>query len=416
MYGSLFHSLQVHSRAVYDLRGPSAPSIITAMALDQCGCSCLQPDPDIAGIGGMISFAVGSAVTINIAVATLLLNLSSSHNKLDIWLSTRLFKRLRNIRGPTANAMSNLILLPILFSSSDSQLLTGFVVLLAGWIQFWNGLSVYHFSVIVNMAWSATNSQLLSFFASQLVQDSHAMGRPEPKEEDCDDELTSGASTPPNTLRFPRRSKPLRASLMLVHAGLLLAATAIQSHGEWYASYQCPVLCVAKRLRPGGSTMRWMIVNYLLLLWGYSAAIIPSFAITSKLAKSIHASISRQLGRLKSTPQPLSFVIRLLTYFGLFVESMTFQIIFPYGWFILGLLDLVVVRYWGKVAFEKCGEDMKAETRWGFGQLVPILYLVAPLLPAIDAFGRYRMLKRYEANRRLSLPQASGSTQTKSSG
>ncbi|KAJ2934164.1 hypothetical protein H1R20_g2950, partial [Candolleomyces eurysporus] len=127
--------------------------------MDLCEKNCSQPDPDIAGIGGMVSFAIGAGFTIVIASASLLLNISKSPNGLDAWLShliARIIPSRMKINPKTAESLSKDFLLPILFTSNDSQLLTGFVVLLAGWIHFARDLSVYHFSVIINMGCETT--------------------------------------------------------------------------------------------------------------------------------------------------------------------------------------------------------------------------------------------------------------------
>lgn len=161
------------------------------------------------------------------------------------------------------------------------------------------------------------------------------------------------------------------------------------------------------------------ILCYGLLLWGYGAAILP-FALASPTFRLTESSRGRE--SLISSERKVSCFVRhfqnsfigkciakVLIIVKAVLDSMTFQILLPGIWFVLGVLDMVGVRISGKIAFMSCGEDMQTEDRWGFGQLVPLLYLIAPVLPAIDAFKHYRTLKLVEEDvreRKLALAPA----------
>lgn len=324
---------------------------------------------------GMIVFAIGAGVTIHLAIATLLLNLQNSPNIVDLWILNNILPHLKNVNKTKAQRITNNLLLPILFASNDSQLLTGFIFLLAGWISFFkDNLSVNHFSMIVNMARSATNSQLIAFFALQHLQDESVSGNEEAK------------------IYLSQHSRLARAALMMGHFIMLFAAATIQSHREWHDLFQCPAACVvASGLRPGGSPLAWTVVNYCLLIWGYGSAIITSFDSTSTFATSVARYFQQRQSRFRKT----RFIWATISYIAAYLESMTVQILFPCGWFALGLADMLSVRYYGKIGFDQCGKDILAEVDgWGFGQIVPILYLLAPLLPSIDTFGHYRKSTR----------------------
>ncbi|KAJ2912321.1 hypothetical protein MD484_g8090, partial [Candolleomyces efflorescens] len=184
---------------------------------------------------------------------------------------------------------------------------------------------------------------------------------------------------------------------------MLFAAVTIQSHIDWNQSFKCPVKCVVKELRPGGGPLGMAILCYGLLLWGYGSAILP-FVFASSAFRRTEGSTCKET--LISSERKVSCFVRhfqhsfvgkclrkVLVIVKEVLDSMTFQIILPGIWFALGLLDMIGVRISGKVAFMDCGEDMQTEDRWGFGQLVPLLYLIAPVLPAIDAFNHYKTLK-----------------------
>lgn len=44
------------------------------------------------------------------------------------------------------------------------QFMTGLAVLLSGWVRLRVGLSVYHFMTISDLAWMASDTQLVAFF------------------------------------------------------------------------------------------------------------------------------------------------------------------------------------------------------------------------------------------------------------
>lgn len=353
----------------------------------------------------MVSFALGSGFTIILAVSTLLLNIPDSSNAIDRWASNRVFKRSSRIDRKFAQNVTHRILLPILFSSSDSQLLTGFVVLLAGWIQVRKNLSVYHFSVIVNMAWSATNTQLLAFFSLRLL---HERCNPSSRSTTLNLNRTTGESSFIPTSRYhkiPKRSRTSRAIIMVGHFAMLFAAATIQSHKQWNASFQCPVICVVKDLKPGGLPLGLTVLNYGLLLWGYGSAIFP-FLLPSSTSGFTEGSAATKapisdVPKSKASSYLLrvqishlgKWITKVASAISLILDSMVFQIVLPCIWFVLGVLDVVGVRISGRIAFMRCGEDTQTEDRWGFGQLVPLLYLIAPVLPAIDALEQYRAMK-----------------------
>ncbi|TFK16968.1 hypothetical protein FA15DRAFT_371933 [Coprinopsis marcescibilis] len=56
---------------------------------------------------------------------------------------------------------------------------------------------------------------------------------------------------------------------------MLIVFATLQSHRDWFGMFNCPMECVIRDLRPGGSPLRWSIVSYTLLLWGYGTAIWP---------------------------------------------------------------------------------------------------------------------------------------------
>jgi hypothetical protein len=60
------------------------------------------------------------------------------------------------------------IFLPLTLSLNDTQLISTFAFLIAGLIQLDQGITVYHFSIVVNLAWIGTATQLVGFMVMIL--------------------------------------------------------------------------------------------------------------------------------------------------------------------------------------------------------------------------------------------------------
>ncbi|TFK17452.1 hypothetical protein FA15DRAFT_327137 [Coprinopsis marcescibilis] len=226
----------------------------------------------------------------------------------------------------------------MIFSLCDTQLITTLAIMISGWIQIPQGLSVYHFTTISALCWIGSNTQLLAFFsvhhwASQIKSDSDSRSQNQNR---CD--------LPDIRPYLSRPSKYLRALLLFCQFGMLIVVATLQSHRDWFGMFNCPMECVIRDLRPGGSPLRW----------------------------SITLQVIRWLQRVFS--------------------SMIFDMVFSTVSYLLGILLLVSTRYTANRLHEREGcEELREEATWGFGQLVPMFLLLAPTLATMDAYAKITM-------------------------
>ena len=235
--------------------------------------------------------------------------------------------------------------IPLLSSLSDTQLATGLGVMIAGWIQFPRNLSVYHFTIISDLAWLASNTQLTCHFTlHQCVR----------------------------SLPGPHRStflapKLIRVCCMICQFVMLFYATTIQGHQCWWDSFGCLASCLAKNLELGGEPQRWILANYFMLIWGYGAAF-------SQLLEDTNTYQTLEMALLSSCVSPIV----------VFLDSMTFDILFASAWFGVGIRNLMDDRSHGRNYFET---GRGQEDQWGFGQILPMVVLIIPILAALDNYG-----------------------------
>ena len=189
----------------------------------------------------------------------------------------------------------------------------------------------------------------------------------------------------------------VRACLMFSQFVMLFCTTTIQSHRNWWDSINCPVRDFVYNLNPGGIPMRWMLANYFMLLWSYGAAIIPLFQWTKNTFKVIQGLV------VLMTPY---VIMPVGIHLAKFLDSMEFDLLLSGAWFGVGVWALKDDRRWGKEYFNNCSDA--SEDAWSFGQILPIILLLVPMMTALDGFARIKpppapirfLLKNYMATTR----------------
>ncbi len=133
----------------------------------------------------------------------------------------------------------------VILNLSDQQLLTGIAILVLGLIKHCT-ISVYHFTVVSDLAWFSSYVHMTSLI---LLQD---------------------------YLRDRPQLRNWRVSLMLVMLNLLMAYTIIEGHWAWEQSWSFAAQCVFDGLMGSvdGSPAVWMSINIVVLVTGYTSVIL----------------------------------------------------------------------------------------------------------------------------------------------
>jgi hypothetical protein len=349
-----------------------------------CTTDTLSPDPDIAGIGVILSFIIVNGITIIVtSISILFIHLET----LELGGFDLAIHKLLKYLGmkPVSSSLSEDeikfwldTLEKILLGLSDTQLLTGIAILIAGYLKC--SISVYHSTIIADLAWFASGTHLssLSILKHYLMKYSITMG--------------------------------LRIFLLLLMAGLFLSLTLYQGHRNWYDSAAIPAQCLfADGLEMvGGRPSVWMGVNIFFILLGYGTSILELFPQygsksaffvgiydkvvhwTSCAIKSLWKTILGQTADDTWIPGkaqialsllgigPLVIVWAILQFFYQMIDSYFIDVIFNIFWWVFGLVSLLSDRINGQSNMEE--EDKPVENQWGFGQVIPMFLILLPMM------------------------------------
>ncbi|KAL8734796.1 MAG: hypothetical protein Q9181_003040 [Wetmoreana brouardii] len=129
----------------------------------------VQGNPDIAGTGVLIGFVLSAAFTLILVILYYISDPERNHkNPVDRRFLNTVGSKSRGAKLTAAMEASVLM-------SSDTQLITGMSILLCGYTQLADGLSSYHWQVVIGLAWFsslthlATLTSLRTHFCDRLA-------------------------------------------------------------------------------------------------------------------------------------------------------------------------------------------------------------------------------------------------------
>lgn len=266
---------------------------------------------------------------------------------------------------------------------SDTQLVTGIAILIAAMNLLGEGtITVYHFNMVTDLAWFSSNTHILALVVVRSFRDTV-----KPYRRQVNFERSSFTTQLPSIVRV---------ILMLVLAVLLFYASWVSGYGGWYNDLRCPAVCTLEWPR-NGIPERWMIVNFFYILRFYPIAM---FLLFRKLRiwwmDNMRARIvdGQSLGATR-----LDHVPRFTSLHQLFTKGPRF--IFLSAWYFLSSEFVIVTEMtvwyglgvWWLVTDRVNGHDLMADSErviedtWGFGQLVPMLLLLLPIIRFFDSLA-----------------------------
>ncbi|KAG8527848.1 uncharacterized protein KY384_006764 [Bacidia gigantensis] len=347
-------------------------------------------DPDIMGIGVLISFMATAYLTLIVLCICFIVHFVPDDfmNNIDNGVVNTLWGKRRS--RPAKSWASSLQTMILMYS--DQQLVTGLAILISGYAQLSQGISCYHWQVIVYLAWfsSITHLTTLSFLRQYFRENTAA--------------------------------RYWRAILMAIMVAMLGIALLPTGDAQWdKMSYSnagaLPVLCTFKRLSSQSSEPGYefnfiasptMITSIMVLSLSYSTRLIkfsqhsstlrnmirtkPGQVIKRALAKSIHKAKQgkkRILWRLAHLFLETLYV-ELRAILDIY-ESLLWEILwlgFGLGW---GTSRLLLIRDFGR----KARADDEKNKDFGFGQILPVVLLALPLF----SLGQNFYEKRKSLNR-----------------
>ncbi|KAL8898617.1 MAG: hypothetical protein Q9207_006611 [Kuettlingeria erythrocarpa] len=135
----------------------------------------LEPDADVTGIGVVLGFLFSSYLTLLFTVFRLLLPDQGSIVPLDQALREIVVPRYLTVNRPELCRKLTMAVESTILTISDLQLITSVAILVSGYVQLSKGISLYHWTNIVDLAWFsalthlATLTSLRHFFRSRPI-------------------------------------------------------------------------------------------------------------------------------------------------------------------------------------------------------------------------------------------------------
>lgn len=235
----------------------------------------------------------------------------------------------------------------------------------------------------MDLAWVACNTYFLTLLVvSRSYRTKDSIG---------------STQNPPRKLHF---SIILRIVFMILLLGMLLYYTWVSAYTHWADSFPCPATCVIQpsAREEGGEPLTWAITSFVLIilscttvLIGFSATIrriwltrVRSLMVVSRDHRTAGpASTGTIWSCCKSAKWTTVQSIRMyvLTPIWYIFASEFEDLVEQLVWFILGILWTLSDRYWGH--YEMDPDEIVAEDTWGFGQIVPLVLILIPLLQFI---------------------------------
>ncbi|KAK1464108.1 hypothetical protein CMEL01_12869 [Colletotrichum melonis] len=281
----------------------------------------VYPNPNISGRGVLTAFVVSAYLVLALIIW------AYWYGTLPEGLVRKVDRRLFFARKQQLNDKWTRMLVELVLTFSDQQLLTGLAILVAGYVQALGAnLSIYHWNTVIYLAWLSSTVHLMSL---SVLRDRLGTNK---------------------ILRF------IRLFVMISILGLLLAALVPTITNGWPSST---------------ATFRWWDwVRF----WG--RARVECFL--EETAKRILQERPRW-----HTKAPYKTVVSTYVAFVALMELLES--------FMLTMLLLAFTLAWGTYQLfhseNQVGEEIRsAEREMGFGQLLPILLLSQPMFVAVQIY------------------------------
>ncbi|KAK7187675.1 hypothetical protein DPSP01_004511 [Paraphaeosphaeria sporulosa] len=321
-------------------------------------------DTDIAGVGGVLSFVLASIMTTTASILAMILDQAfDAKGQFTIRAPVR-FTRDRILDTEwKKNYAWRPFLDPLIIGLGDQQLITGYAVLLSGWIKvFQNAFEVQgaHFVLVLYICALSSSSHLAALITLRKY------------------------------FRRYRLIAKIRLTLVIVFACFLLASM--------LAAISMPELI---RLTPQGALEKQsraqrlaFLVPMFFIIVGFSTALVcimwtPQRQTASPRGTNIwkhdgRGAHPRLETRSRSMTVPANFGIGL--FYILFLNPLVAFII----QLILALLSTILVLSQKFSVPEEpgkwCGLQDQGENEWGFGQTLSVVMLLLPAMSAAQAY------------------------------
>ncbi|KAG9235175.1 hypothetical protein BJ875DRAFT_374788 [Amylocarpus encephaloides] len=334
----------------------------------------LQANPDISGIGVLSGFFAAAYIAFFCSISKIVI---------DGW---RLTIRLGGNDCPLLDRWAQSLRSAVI-SFGDQQLATGFSILIAGYSQLSQGIAIYHWMSIVNLAWFSTVTHLFALTALRHDPDIPVHNSP--------------------ILIFRVVSIGILIIMLMCAiypVGYALGSYGVESKFPAWCFYHQGVEWADEGLKHSYSSA-YLVFAYFALLYGFfsrcyllllsthvaeALAAIAFFRGLKSPVRKLEDLISRSYGPQINNPAPITIINRLLhAFYALLVASINlyqsklWEVTWLSATLVWGTLRILLLQQGFETFTSQLDiptEVLEGQNIWGFGQVVPVVLLALPLL------------------------------------
>ncbi|KAK1450264.1 hypothetical protein CMEL01_07600 [Colletotrichum melonis] len=376
----------------------------TCKDYDACECPMMIPQPDIAGTGVLVAFALTAFFTLLSAIFCIVVGRTNqtrrTFNPIDRygceWISEPL-RRFMFRRGMNPDLYS-LVAYDLVNTFSDLQLVTGLAVLVAGIKELVDEkISIYHFLIVTDLAWFCTNAHLLSLVVTRGFSDSVKRTHPQ-------------RCNPENTEMTARLARALRIVLMAATFLLLQISFWATGYEDVYNPdrMRCPMRCTLGKEK-GGWPRHLMVANMTLMAYFYALQTFLSWrtgrifwmdhirgSLIDKQGQSINVLNPEIIFKRWTENKFLKTLRMSLLAFWYFLASEVGNLVGLTLYFGFGIYSLLDDKR--RLGFTGDDYTTHGESEIVYSQLVPIFLLIIPFMGIFESHARHsKTVKESEA-------------------
>lgn len=287
------------------------------------------------------------------------------HDCLDILLEKAVKKTILKRLGIKKAERWALICYNSVFSLGDQQLTTAFALLVATLKKLYSdqSLSVYHLKLVINLGCLSNCVYAYAIISLRINMD---LKQPTDRAE--------GSPAPPPQ-RWVKNKQPLVNLSMRLRSILMLTVTALLLYTGWIAARvdglepNCPAMCFKKIPAKGEAAKVWATQYWIPIYYTLTISFTQCLAMSRKRCCLLQK---------KATKKNRSNLFEIFGVCGNLLLAHAFFIYYLYR----------VAKSWRERNQSWYVEaDIQNEESWGFGQIVPILLLIQPVLQLFDSIS-----------------------------
>ena len=255
---------------------------------------------------------------------------------------------------------------------SDTLLVMGVAVMISLMAQYSGnpGITAYHFEIALTLGWSVSSNSL----RIPVTKVSKATLEKKKKE-------------------WRSLAQTWRVICALMVSASIIWGYSVSASKFWYDYYACPTKCFPHSVSSwDGEQKSWAIASIVLLVYSMFLALIQLYPALGSIWINRRTFIISRDEHFRQKIEGVLYVqapynvLRFIFAWMWFILASKFTnaIAIPIVWYTMAITSIAQILRKGHS--QMVLEEIEKETRWGFGQVIPIVMLSFPILTAYETY------------------------------